>query len=168
MPQKIIMVARVGAPHGVRGLLKLHTFLENPKLLTQFKHFYLRYPKQDWQSAMPFSLTKKSEQFFIHFNGFEQPESAGLKFTHAELGVPRSDLPKLSGQRYYWEDLLGLKVVNQEGQELGTVDHLFATPAHDIVVVKHAPEDILIPYVWERFIVSVDIEARVMVVDWEL
>ena len=143
------MVARVGAPHGVRGLLKLHPFLEDPSLLTQFKSFYMRRPKQDWQRAVPFSLTKKSQSFFIHFAGFDQPESAGLKFTHVELGVARADFPALTEHQYYWEDLAGLKVINQQDRELGIVDHLFETPVHDVVVIKNAGhEDVLIPYVW--------------------
>lgn len=164
---KIILVARVGAPHGVRGLLRLQPFLDSPALLPKFKQYYLQFPHQPWQIAPEFSFSKKGENFFIHFKGFDQPESAGLKFTHALLGVARDELPALPKGQYYWEDLIGLKVINQQGQSLGVVDYLFATPAHDVVVVKNDQKEILIPYVWGRFIINVDLNAGVMSVDWE-
>ena len=167
-PKKIIMVARAGAPHGVRGLLKLHPFLEDPESIHQFKHFYLRYPNQAWQEAPKLSITKKGQALFVHFENFDQPETAGLKFTHAELGVTREELPALLNHQYYWEDLADLNVINQQGQLIGVVDHLMTTPAHDVLVLKGDTDPVLIPYVWEHFIIDVDLTKKQIIVDWDL
>lgn len=161
------MVARVGAPHGVHGQLKLHPFLDNPQLLSQFENFYLKYPHADWQTAPPLTIVKKGENFFVHFTGHDQREAAGLKYTHAELGVFREQLPELAAREYYWEDLVGLKVFNEAGQELGVIDRLMDTPAHDVLVIKNVADELLIPYVWEHYIISIDLNAKKMVVAWE-
>jgi 16S rRNA processing protein RimM len=166
--QKIICVARVGAPYGVRGFLKLHVLLDDPELMHHFKIFYLRFPKQDWQ-LFKVEFQYKGQQCLVRFAGFDQPESAGIKFTHAELGVARTALPSLPKNQYYWDDLLGLKVFNQEQQALGVIDHLLASSAHDVLVIKNDHnEELLIPYVWGHFIKAVDLTAQKMIVDWTL
>lgn len=167
--EKIIRVARVGAPFGVRGYLKFHIFLENPELIFQFKEFYLRFPHQVWQLAPQFKFDRKGDALYIQFEGFDQREAAALRFTNAEFGVDRSLLPALKQNEYYWDDLIGLKVVNQQYQELGVVDHLLETGANDVLVVKNAKGDeLLIPYVWKHFVISVDLEKSLMMVDWDV
>jgi 16S rRNA processing protein RimM len=57
-------------------------------------------------------------------------------------------------------------VKTQEGEELGHIDHLFETGSNDVVVVKGDRER-LIPFVMDQVIQSVDLESRLMVVDWD-
>ena len=63
-------------------------------------------------------------------------------------------------------DLEGLRVLNREGIELGTVSYLFETGANDVMVVKGDREH-LIPYVPEQFIVEVDFDKGEVLVDWD-
>ena len=84
-----------------------------------------------------------------------------------EIGIPREALPEADAGEYYWADLIGLDVVNKQGELLGTVKALFATGANDVVVVQGGEKERLIPYI-ESVIVSVDLERRRMVVDWSL
>ena len=83
-----------------------------------------------------------------------------------QIRIDRSQLPPPKKGEVYWVDLEGLKVRTTEGQLLGTVDHLFATPANDVLVVKGDRER-LIPYVMDTFVKSVDLEGGEMVVDWD-
>jgi 16S rRNA processing protein RimM len=62
--------------------------------------------------------------------------------------------------------LEGLRVVNREGISLGTVSHLFETPANPILVTQGERER-LIPFLMDRFIDAVDIEAGEVRVDWD-
>ena len=84
----------------------------------------------------------------------------------AELWVSRSQLPKAKPGEYYWVDLEGLRVVNREAVEFGTVSHLFETPANPVLVVEGERER-LIPFLLERFVDSVDFETGVITVDWD-
>jgi 16S rRNA processing protein RimM len=83
----------------------------------------------------------------------------------AEIAVRRNQLPPVKKGEYYWADLEGLRVVNLEGVELGTVSHLFETGANDVVVVTGERERLL-PYT-RHVIREVDLVARVLRVDWD-
>lgn len=45
-------------------------------------------------------------------------------------------MPNLAADEYYWYQLVGLKVINQDEQLFGKVDHLLETGANDVMVVK--------------------------------
>ena len=83
-----------------------------------------------------------------------------------EIFVPRSALPPPSAGEFYWVDLEGLRVVNVDGTDFGTVSHLFSTGANDVLVARGDRER-LIPFVDPDYIRSVDFEAGVVTVDWD-
>ena len=83
-----------------------------------------------------------------------------------EILVPRTALPPPGADEYYWVDLEGLRVVTLEGVELGTVSHLLATGANDVLVVKGDRERML-PFVQPQFVTAVDFDAGTITVDWD-
>jgi 16S rRNA processing protein RimM len=84
------------------------------------------------------------------------------------LRYMRRQLPALGENEFYWRDLQGLRVFNLSGVELGMVRSLIETGANDVLVVRgdEGPE-ILVPYVMDRVVRSVDIESGIIRVDWE-
>ena len=84
----------------------------------------------------------------------------------AEITVPRTDLPPCDAGEYYWADLEGLRVCTLAGEELGLIDGLFSTGAHDIIVVEGERQR-LIPFVLERVVQKVDLDGGLVVVDWD-
>ncbi len=67
---------------------------------------------------------------------------------------------------YYWSDLVGLQVITRDGLVLGVVDHLFETGANDVMVVK-GEQEYLVPFIQEQVVESVDLESRIIRVDWD-
>jgi 16S rRNA processing protein RimM len=89
-----------------------------------------------------------------------------------EICIPRNELPGLDDGDYYWYQLEGLKVINQEGQLLGMVDHLLETGSNDVMVVKPCVGSLddrerLLPYVLEQFVKTIDLAAGEMRIDWD-
>ena len=80
--------------------------------------------------------------------------------------MPRDALPPPKPGEYYWVDLEGLRVETVEGMELGRIDHLFATGANDVLVVRGERER-MIPFVQPEVVTGVDFDAGVVVVDWD-
>jgi 16S rRNA processing protein RimM len=89
-----------------------------------------------------------------------------MRWIGADIRVDRALLPKPKPGEFYWIDLEGLRVRTTEGVELGTVSHLFATAANDVMVVKGERER-LIPFIRDRFVTEVDIDGGTLVVDWD-
>ena len=83
-----------------------------------------------------------------------------------DIYIDTSALPKNNEDEYYWYQLIGLVVVNQDGDTLGTVSHLIDTGANDVVVVKNGDEEILIPFI-NQFILEVSLADKILRVYWQ-
>lgn len=164
-----VVLARVGAPHGIHGQLRLQVFLEDPGSIYEFGAWYLkRGHEKSFKPFSQFEVSEKGNSFYIHFPPITDRDQA-KQFTHAELAVKRSDLPRLAKDEFYWSDLIGLEVVNEADIVLGHVDSLFETGANDVMVIKASAgeEDVLIPYVFGPIVLKVDTAAKRIHVRWE-
>ncbi len=82
-----------------------------------------------------------------------------------DLYIEKSQLPELSEGEHYWEDLIGLEVVNQKGIALGKVSNLVDTGANNVLVVN-GEKEYWVPYI-EPFLISVDMGKQQILVDWD-
>ncbi len=83
------------------------------------------------------------------------------------IAVPRGQLPPAPEGEYYWVDLIGARVSNLDGDELGEVVRMMATGANDVLVVRGERER-LVPFVLGHHVSEVDLARRRIVVDWEM
>lgn len=87
------------------------------------------------------------------------------------IWVSKDSLPAPADDEYYWSDLVGLMVVNEQQECLGVVKSLFETGANDVIVVAPTSDSIdgeerLIP--WHNSTVqNIDLTTKVMLVAWE-
>ena len=85
------------------------------------------------------------------------------------MRIPIDALPESGPGQYYWKDLLNLRVLNLESAELGRVHGLLDAGVHDILVIRREDggRDHLVPFVLDRYIREVDLDAGTVVVDWQ-
>ena len=100
------------------------------------------------------------------FEGIASPEQA-RQWSGRELCVYRRELPALLPEEYYWDDLIGLQVVGTDGRAFGRVVELMATGANDVLLVEMEGKSTLIPYVYGRTVLAVDLDAGILLADWE-
>ena len=81
------------------------------------------------------------------------------------VAISRDAFPDAAAGEFYWADLVGLKVVNSAGVELGTVSRVFETGANDVLVVEGERERLL-PFI-ETVVRQVDVAGGSITVDWE-
>ncbi len=88
----------------------------------------------------------------------------------ARIFVSRSSFPTTSTDEYYWVDLIGLEVVNRQGEALGQVQELLQTAAQTVLVLRYPSGDAwlerMIPFV-SAHVDAVDLEHRRITVDWQ-
>ncbi len=160
-----IVVGKIGAPYGVRGWVKLHSFTEPAENL--FSYPLLLSTKGGWQTIKIEQFKAHADTFVAKVVGIEDRDQAAL-LTNAEVAVQRADLPSPESGEYYWADLIGLNVYNQDNVCLGQVVDFFATGANDVIVIRGEHGEHLLPYVLDEFIVSIDLDKQRMDVHWEL
>lgn len=167
-----IVVGRFGAPHGVRGGLKLQSFTEDPEAIFSYGPLFIN-KGQSWQLLDVTSSKFQGKHFLTTVKGINDRDAAAL-LTNCEVAVDRASMPEAAGNDVYWNDLLGLNVLSVfDGQEVvfGTVDHILETGANDVLVVKPSAESIdsnerLVPYI-DSVIVDVDLSLSRLIVDWD-
>jgi 16S rRNA processing protein RimM len=82
----------------------------------------------------------------------------------AEFSVPESRLAPTAPDEFYWYQLIGLEVVNTDGQQLGTLQEIIETGSNDVYVVRQGDNEILVPAI-EQVVLEVDLQRRRMTVD---
>jgi 16S rRNA processing protein RimM len=102
--------------------------------------------------------------------GYSDPESA-RELSRLEILVDKAVLPSLEAGDYYWHQLEGLRVLSDyQGQryEFGIVKSMLETGANDVLVVQgEGQRERLIPYLPERVVKKVDLEAGTLTVEWD-
>jgi 16S rRNA processing protein RimM len=159
-----VVLGRIGAPHGVRGRVRVQSFARPPESILEFSEWWLD-AGAGWQTYAVRASEIQSRQIVVALGGCADREAAAA-LRHASIAVPRAALPALESGDHYWLDLIGLRVETADGIELGRVDHLLETGANDVLVVRGDRER-LIPWSPRDFVLEVDIAAGRMVVDWD-
>jgi 16S rRNA processing protein RimM len=159
-----IIVGRIAAPYGISGWLKVVSYTQPPEQLITYTPWYLR-QGDVWRTTEIVEIRHHASGLRVHLPGCEDREMAG-KLTGTDIGIYREQLPAVAADEYYWNDLIGLRVVTRDDAVLGTVDHLLETGANDVLVVRGDRER-LIPFVQGQVVTLVDLEKRVIRVDWD-
>ncbi len=156
-------VGVVVGTHGLRGDLKVRPMTAgSPALLTAgevclrdrtgLQRFYERS-----------RAVLQKGKVLLRLRGLDNIDAV-VGLVGCEVLMRYAELPELESEEFYWYELQGLKVVDQRRGELGILEHLLATGAHDIYVVNGRFGEVMIPAVG-RFVLKVDLAAGRMIVD---
>ncbi|MBA8734576.1 ribosome maturation factor RimM [Chromobacterium violaceum] len=164
--EDLVVMGFVRGAFGIKGWVKIHADTEYADGLFDYPTWWLG-KNGSWKpyafengAVQPKALAAKLE-------GVDDRDAAeALRGT--QIAIPRSELPEAGDGEYYWADLIGLSVVNQQGETLGKVDSLLETGANDVLVVKGGDgQQRLIPFVDQYVLEVVSAEGRILV-DWGL
>lgn len=160
----LVIVGRVSGLFGVRGWLKIHSYTEPRENIVEYRPWLLNTGGQ-WRMIEVESGRAHGKGVVVKFVGYDDRDAAAL-LVGRDIAVTREQLGEPDAGEYYWTDLEGLKVITLEGVDLGVVDHVFATGANDVVVVRGERERLL-PFVRGDVIRNIDLRRGVMEVDWD-
>lgn len=136
-------IGRLGAPKGVRGDLKVHSYSGESGHFHNLKEVELRAPQGEAGGAPARPLRIKVERvegsgasLTMAFPGYPSPETARA-LTGLDIVVPRSGASPLGPNQWYIDDLVGLVLVDSVGQRLAEVRSVLeggAEPWLEVVV----------------------------------
>lgn len=162
----MIVLGRIVAPYGVRGWLKVKPFGDDPEAWCEMPQWWLgaEADGSDWQTVGVERLRPHGSGWIAKLVGIDDRHAAE-RLDGWFIGAPRDALPTTGRDEYYWADLIGLEVVNEQGEPLGRVDSLLETGAHEVLVVKEGETKRLLPFV-AQVVREVDAAGHRLVVAW--
>ena len=163
-----ILIAKIGKTRGLKGEFFLRSFAENSKSLFSFKKFYVL--RSSIMEEVNFEYIKQSNKNIVakikSIDGIDEIKAFGQK----DIYILKSELPELDVNEAYWFELEGMQVINLEGQHLGHVQKVNNFGANDILEVKPINKKIkilLIPFIKNRIIISINKLEKSVLVDWQ-
>ena len=159
----LVVMGRIVAPYGVFGWLKIVPDTEEFDSLLDYKTWWIG-KDSDWRELKVESAKIHNDVLVVKLQSIDDRDAA-VACKGKQIAVPRASLPKLKSEEYYWSDLIGLAVKNQQNVDFGKITDVFATGANDVIVATGDKER-LIPYI-AQVILEVDLEEKTMLVDWD-
>jgi len=181
-PDDAVEVGLVIGAWGIKGGIRVKPFSNDPKALFSSRRWFVRPPESIGPRSHAYPPLLRITMSKDHGDGVvataqeipDRTAAEGMK--GARIFIARSSFPTAGDGEYYWIDLIGLDVVNREGEALGQVIDLLDTGAHSVLRLRRpdaadgSPPDQaerLIPFVG-AFIDDVNLAARRITVDWGL
>lgn len=169
--EKEIILGKIGAVYGIKGWLKIHSYTEEPEAIFDYSPWVLNLGGNK-QNVEVSEWRRHNNGLIAKFSDINDRNDAQLR-TGAEIIVADEQLPELPEGEFYWRDLIGMDVVNEQGYNFGKVTDIMETGSNDVLVVKANRNDAfgkkerLIPYLEDQVIKSVSLDNKQIDVDWD-
>lgn len=159
--EDLLQVGVISSTHGIKGEVKVFPTTDDAARFKKLKEVLLDTGKE--KLSMEIEGVKFFKQFVIlKFKGIENINDVE-KYKGKGLYVTRDHAVKLSKGEYFVADILGMQVVTDDGEVLGTLKDVMETGANDVYVVDAPEGELLLPAI-KQCIRQVDIEGRKMTV----
>ncbi|MGD8813890.1 MAG: ribosome maturation factor RimM [Anaerolineales bacterium] len=159
-PGEDLVLGRIVRPHGIRGMLLVEGFTEVIHSLRPTMEILLGFNRVP---AVVRSFRAHRAQFLLSIEGCNDRDTAE-NWRGQDIFLRLDDAEPLPDGVYYHWQILGLNVVTQEGELLGTVEQILETGANDVYVVHtQAGEELLLPAI-ESVVLKTDLENKQLIV----
>ena len=158
--EDLLQVGIITSTHGVRGEVKVYPTTDDPRRFRRLKEVVLDTGRE--KLNLEIEGVKFFKQFVIlKFKGLDNINDIE-KYRQKSLYVTRKNAVRLQRDEYFIADLIGLKVQDEDGTELGTVKDVIETGANDVYEVEMADgRSLLLPAI-KQCILNVDEENGMM------
>ncbi|MFN3566965.1 MAG: ribosome maturation factor RimM [Burkholderiaceae bacterium] len=163
-PSALIELGAVRGAYGVKGWVKIVPYDAGAEVLRTTRNWWLLRDGARERLAVT-AVRRHAALLLAKWAGCESPEAADA-IRGAAIAVPREEFPALAPGRYYWVDLIGARVINRRGVDLGEVRGLRSNGAQDLLEVGTAGSTLLVPMV-DAYVDRIDPARRRIEVDWE-
>jgi 16S rRNA processing protein RimM len=162
-PVDSVDLGAVRGAYGVRGWVRVAPYDADADVLWVRRRWWLRRAGRGQEVALT-GLRRHVDTLLAKWPGCDTPEAAEA-WKGATVAVGRSEFPPLPEGRFYWVDLIGLRVVNRAGEFIGAVRGLSNNGAQDLLDVADADAACLIPLV-QAYVERIDPQSGTITVDW--
>lgn len=157
-----VLLGHIAGAHGIKGWCRIHSDTEPREAIFDYQPWLIG----DDEKPMQVLLGRKQGKHLVaELEGISDRDTAE-SLAGRKIAVYRDQLPDLPDSHYYWTDLIGSSVYNQDGLDLGSIREMIATGANDVMLVQGERER-LIPFIQGEYVRQVDLVARRIIVNWD-
>ena len=170
----MVVLGKIVDSYGLRGAIKVHPFADDPLAWGKLPNWWIGQEGSAgvlaWQASRLIRCRLQNTTLIAELECLSDCNASEAVRGYL-VGVPRNLLPPTAAGEYYWSDLIGLDVFNQQNECLGQVLGLIETPANNVLRVGRVEQDAhkqaerLLPFV-ATVVLEVDLPARRMRVAW--
>ena len=166
--EEFVPVGKISGAFGVQGWMKIFSFTEPRNNILKYSPIYIS-RKGEWIEVKVSGGRVQGKGVVIGLVDVTDRDQV-LALIGSELAIKKAQLKPTNKDEFYWSDLIGLTVVNVKDEQLGQVTSLLETGANDVLVVqnKQTNTEQLVPFVMDKVVQLVDMDNKLIKVDWEL
>lgn len=160
--EDLLQIGVITSTHGIRGEVKVFPTTDDNNRFKKLKECFIEYKNE----MIP--VKAKNCKFFknmviLKFEDLDDINEIE-KYKQCKLWVDRAHAVKLDADEYFITDLIGMNVLLENGETLGSLTEIIPTGANDVyVVIDDDRKEWLLPAIKEC-ILEVDMEHRKMIV----
>ena len=129
---KRILIGEIATAHGIKGFVKVRAFVDDESLL-EGDHVFV---KESGDKTIKLTLKNQMKgDWLAEVKGVADRNAAEL-LRGTKLYIDRDAMPETDDGEYYIEDLKGLRVIDKDGKEIGTVLSIENFGASDLIDIK--------------------------------
>ena len=157
-----IVIGKITRPHGIRGALRVEPYTQDSDKFLSLESLYLA-GAGDRKLFQVEKVQSAGKQIILTLTGISSRNEAEL-YRNFSLEITRQDAQDMDDDGFYYDELIGFKVVTVENLEIGILDDIMQNPANDIFVIRKDDKELLIPVV-DEFVSNIDKHKGVITID---
>ena len=165
MDTELINIGEISGVFGIKGWVKVFSLTEPRENILKYSPWIIK--KGDETKEVKLVDGRRQGKVIVASIDGVTDRDVAAGYSGWQILINKNQLPETAEGEYYWADLVGLNVETDLGVSLGVVDHLIETGANDVLVVKDAEQERLIPFLQGSTIKKIDLDENKMIVDWD-
>ena len=159
-----VFIGRIAGVYGIKGWVKVISYTRPKENITRYATWFLDQGHGQIETTVE-ACKAYGKSVIAKFKNVDDRDEA-MKFHESKIYIRRHQLPELAEDEYYWHDLMGMTVIDQNQNTLGEVIDILETGANDVFVVS-GDKRRLIPWVNDVYIKEISIQLKQIHIHWQ-
>jgi 16S rRNA processing protein RimM len=164
-PPKYLLLGEILRPHGVRGEVRMRVLTDYPERIAEREQVLLSEDEDGTrvQTYQPETLRMHQEYALLKLKGIDDRDAAE-RLRQLYVLIELEDAVPLDEGEFYLYQVIGIQVVTEDGETLGTVRDVMETGANDVYIIdSERYGEVLLPAI-PSVVLKTDITAGIMTV----
>lgn len=156
-------LGKIAKKFSFKGEVLLYLDTDEPELYENMESVFVERNNHLIPFFIEHSILHKNDLLRVRFEDVKNEQEAD-EIVGAEIYLPLKMLPKLSGNKFYFHEVIGFTVTDRRLGMVGKIQKILDNTAQPLFQIEHEGREILIPMV-DHFIIKVDRAAKNILLD---